>query len=79
MDEVMQLLRERFREVGIVINYPVRSLRLPDGVVPQIWLEQRNESDIAVTAPDDTVGSTLPFKTPSPEVGSEDFPDIDGR
>jgi small-conductance mechanosensitive channel len=33
---LMQRLRERFREEGIVINYPVRSLRFPDGVAPGI-------------------------------------------
>lgn len=33
--DLMQRLHSRFRQEGIVINYPVRSLRLPDGVNPE--------------------------------------------
>ncbi len=51
---LMQRLRQRLREEGIVINYPVRSLRLPDRVASEILLE-----DIAGSAAvdeDPTIG-----------------------
>ncbi len=41
---LMQRLHERLRQEGIVINYPVRALRLPDGQWPEDLLVQNGVS-----------------------------------
>jgi len=59
--ELMERLSERFKEEGIVINYPIRSLRLPDSIGP--LLQPRKESDFPATAPKNGGGLIPPFKT----------------
>jgi len=59
--ELMERLSERFQEEGIVINYPIRSLRLPDSIGP--LLQPRKESDFPATAPKNGGGLIPPFKT----------------
>ena len=74
----MQRLRERLREEGIVINYPVRSLRLPDGATTEALFEHDRVSEAAVVVEGPSSGLTPPFDPHNPE-GSQEAPDIDGR
>ena len=48
---LMQALRERLREEGIVINYPVRSLRLPDRVSSEFLPDEMAGRAAAAEAP----------------------------
>ena len=48
---LMQALRERLREEGIVINYPVRSLRFPDGVSSEILPDRISGNAAAAESP----------------------------
>jgi len=49
--ELMEQLRERFREEGIVINYPVRSLRLSPEVRPDAVANLRGASSAFRSGP----------------------------
>ena len=75
--ELMERLSERFREEGIVINYPTRSLRLPDSIGRQSLLQLQKESDIPVTVPGNRGRPDSAIKESDVELRDRDDPDIE--
>lgn len=78
---LIKLLHQRFREVGIVINYPVRTLQFPDGWGPEVFGQQNGEASGPARAP----GSRQPQvnlgrgpRGSGPRRDESEGPDIDG-
>ena len=75
-------LQQRFAEEGIVINYPVRTLRFPDEMLPEAVMRQAATAARPAGGPQRPPGGTRPTRSrpppdaPAPE-GPPDGPDLD--
>ncbi len=75
-------LQQRFAEEGIVINYPVRTLRFPDEMLPEAVMRQAATAARPAGGPQRPAGGTRPTRSrppsdaPTPE-GPPDGPDLD--
>ena len=75
-------LQQRFAEEGIVINYPVRTLRFPDEMLPEAVMRQSATAARPAGGPQRPAGGTRPTRSrppsdaPAPE-GPPDGPDLD--